>query len=266
MTKGTEITGATVGGALGLFGGQVGAVAGGAVGVLTAQLLNEIIERQFSERQKIRVAATSTFIFDGIAKRLEAGEFIRDDGFFENTSDDRSNAEEIFEGTLIKCAQQFQEKKIKFISKIFEKTAFDKSISEETANQFLVMADNLTYRKLALLSFYGRCDNDFNDVKLLKDPYVWYPNIDFTTNEKLLLQDLFELVNLDLLNNETAMFSNRDIIPDKVSLTETGIRLFEIMDLWELEDGYILKTVEGLKYKEEWGVSTNGSINGVYVK
>lgn len=263
LIKGSEISGGAIGGAIGLIGGPVGAIAGGGLGVLTAQLLNEVIERSFSARQRVRIAATSTFLFDGIGKRLNNGEQIRDDGFFDKETFDRSKAEELFEGTLLKCTNQFQEKKIKFISRIFEKTIFDKSISAESANQLLVIADSLTYRKLCIISFYGRRNIDFVGEVLMRDVYSWYPTIKFTTNEKLLLQDLYELINLDVLDKANMMMvSNKDIMPDKLALTEIGKSLYEIMDLIELEREDILPIVEELKYKKEWGKSTNGTING----
>lgn len=263
LKKGSEISGGAIGGAIGLIGGPGGAILGGGLGVLSAQLLNEVIERSLSDRQKVRIAATTVFLFDGIARRLEKGEKIRDDDFFEKETYDRSKAEELFEGTLLKCSNQFQEKKIKFLSKIFEKTIFDKSISAETVNQLLVIADSLTYRKMCIISFYGRRSIDFVGEVLMKDPYSWYPSLRFSTNEKLLLQDLFELSNLDVLDKGNLLtVTNKDMMPDKLSLSEIGNSLFDIMDLIEIERSDLTAIVEGLRYKPEWGISSNGTING----
>lgn len=263
LKKGAEITGGIIGGTVGLIGGPFGSIAGGGLGVLSAQLIQEIIERSLSNRQQIRIAATSTFIFDGLKNRLDNGEVIRNDNFFERSIYNRSNAEELFEGTLLKCANQFQEKKIIHISKIFEETVFKDSITPETANQLLELANSLTYRKLSIISFYGRRNSDLSDVSLMKDPYTWYPNISLTTNEKMLNQDLYELINSDLLyNNNTVMFSNNDILPDKITLTKTGQDLYEIMELKEIDKNYVLNIVRDLKYKTEWGRSINGTING----
>ena len=263
LLKGTPITGGMIGGAIGLIGGSVGIIAGEGLGVLATLLLNEVIERNLSDREKIRIAATSTFLLSGIAKRLENGEKIRDDDFFDKKTYKRSKAEELFEGTLLKCSNQFQEKKIKFISKIFEKTIFDKSISAESTHQLLVLIESLTYRKLCIISFYGRRNLDFLGEILMRDVYSWYPHIKFTTNEKLLLQDLYELIALDILNaGNMLMVTNKDITPDKLTLSEIGKSLYEIMDLNEIEQEDILPILEGLKYKTEWGKSTNGTING----
>ena len=263
LIKGSEISGGAIGGAIGLIGGPAGAILGGGLGVLTAQLMNEVIVRSLSDREKVRIAATSTFLFDGIARRLENGEQIRNDNFFERNEFDRSNAEEIFEGTLIKCTNQYQEKKIKHISKIFEKTIFDSTISSESANQLLTIVESLTYRKLCIISFYGRRSVDFSDEILMRDNYSLYPNINFTTNDKLLIQDLFELINLDLLDKQNWMITkNVDIIPNILTLTEIGKSLYEIMDLNEIHKNDIIPIIERLKYKKEWGKSTNNTYNG----
>lgn len=263
LKKGSEISGGAIGGAIGLIGGPIGAIAGGSLGVLSAQLINEVIVRSFSARDQVRIAATSTFLFNGVAHRLQRGDKIRDDDFFDRKTYDRSNAEELFEGTLLKCANQFQEKKIKFISKIFEKTIFDNAISAETSNQLLVIAESITYRKLCIISFYGRREIDFIGEVLMKDVYSWYPNIKFSVNEKLLIQDLLELINLGVCENgNMLMITNKETRPDLLTLTEIGKGLFEIMDLIEIEREDITPIIEALKYKAEWGKSSSGTING----
>ena len=263
LKKGSEISGGAIGGAIGLIGGPIGAIAGGGLGVLSAHLMNEIIERSLSDRQKIRIAATTTFLFDGIAKRIKNGEKVRSDDFFDQDVLNRSKAEELFEGTLLKCSNQYQEKKIKYISRIFEETIFEETISAESANQILTIAESLTYRKICLISFYGRRNVDFLGEILMRDVYSWYPNIKYSTDQKLLIQDLFELINLDILDKGNMMMvSNKDIIPDEINLSEIGLTLYNIMNLREIERSALLTIVEGLKYREEWGVSTNGTKNG----
>jgi len=263
MKKGAEISGGAIGSAIGLIGGPAGAIAGGGLGVIATQLLTEIVERSMSNRQQVRVAATSTFIFDGVNRRLIAGEIIRTDDFFEQKIFERSKAEELFEGVLLKCSNQFQEKKIKFISKIFEHTIFDETISTETANQILTIANSLTYRKLCLISFYGRRASDFPTEILMRDVYTWYPQIVFSTNEKLLIQDLYELINMDILDNHNMLMpNNKSIYPDKLTLTEIGSTLYQVMNLNEIDNEDIKPAIEELKYKPEWGKSTNETING----
>lgn len=260
LDKGTDITGGAIGGALGLIGGPVGAIAGGALGVAITQGIKEFINYQFSNRQEVRVAASTTYILTGINNNLKNGLQIRQDSFFDiNIS--RNNATELFEGVVLKCKDQYQEKKIFFISKIYEKTIFDTNISYETANQILNIADSLTYRKMCIISFYGRI-NSFDRTDILKDPFSWYENAIYTIDIEILKQDIYELMNLGIIDNDNFVTVSRDdIIPDIFSLTKIGEILFDVMDLIEVDINDINPIYEGLKYKPEYGLNNKGLIN-----
>lgn len=155
LEKGSDITGGAIGGAIGLIGGPAGAILGGGLGVAISLGVKEFINRQLSNRQEVRVAASTVYALNEIRKRVEQGETVRSDDFFDNSTG-RSSAEELFEGVLLKCKDQYQEKKIFYISKIFEKTIFDNNISADTANQILSMVESFTYRKLCIISFSKR--------------------------------------------------------------------------------------------------------------
>lgn len=59
---GSEIAGAAVGGAIGLIGGHAGSIGGGVAGVSIAKGIYEIADRYLSNREKIRTAASASFI------------------------------------------------------------------------------------------------------------------------------------------------------------------------------------------------------------
>jgi hypothetical protein len=255
LDKGTDIVGGAIGGALGLIGGPVGAIAGGAFGVAITHGIKEIVNRQLSNRQEVRVAASTVYILSGISQKLEEGAQIRQDDFFNNVNG-RSNAEELFEGIVLKCKDQYQEKKIHFLSKIYEKTIFDQTISYETANQILSISENFTYRKICIISFYGRID-DFDRTQILNEPYCWFENATYSIETEILKQDIFELMNLGILDNNNTMINTRDdITPNKFKLTEIGKILFSTMELNEVIIEDINPIYDGLKYRTEFG--TNG--------
>lgn len=260
LDKGTDIVGGGIGGALGLIGGPLGAIAGGAVSEALTHGIKEIINRQLSNRQEIRVSASTVYILSGITKRLENGEQIRQDNFFDNQTR-RSNAEELFEGIILKCKDQYQEKKIHFLSKIYEKTIFDQNISHETANQILNISESFSYRKICVVAFYGRVDS-FDRTLIFKEPYSWYETAAYSLDTEILKQDIFELMNLGILDNNSTMTSTRnDIVPNNFKLTEIGDILFSLMDLNEVIVEDINPIYELLKYKDEYGVSQNGGRN-----
>ncbi|WP_426669457.1 hypothetical protein ACPPVU_24985 [Mucilaginibacter sp. McL0603] len=108
--KGAEIAGGAVGGAIGLIGGPVGAILGGALGAAFVVGIKEVINRQLSNRQEMRVAASTAYILTDVKEKLDRGYHVRTDSFFDATNG-RSTAEELFEGILLKCKDQYQEKK-----------------------------------------------------------------------------------------------------------------------------------------------------------
>src|SRR5690606_38389992 len=124
LKLGSEIAGGAVGGAIGLVGGPAGAIIGGGAGVIVSKGLIELTERFLSNRESIRASAAAAYSIMAINDRIEAGEEQRNDGFFDPING-RSKAEELFEGVLIKCKNEYQEKKIKFISSIYSNTVFD---------------------------------------------------------------------------------------------------------------------------------------------
>ena len=262
LQHGAEITGGLVGGAIGALGGPEGAVIGGGVGVAISCGLKEVVGKVLSQREIVRIAASADYMISGVQGRLNAGESVRRDGFFDY-SEGRSSASELFEGTLVKCKDQYQEKKIKYISKIFEKAIFDEKISPETANQLISMADSFTYRKLCVLSFFGNIVGCDRKNELMQEPYRFYPHIEFNLELEILKQDIFDLSNLGLIDaNNTLMTSNCDIMPGKMELSGIGQELFRILGLNEIEEHELAKLFELLKFKSEYGASVHGTVNG----
>ncbi len=58
--------------------------------------------------------------------------------------DDRSTAEEIFEGVLLVAQRDYQEKKTKFYANFFANIAFEPFIDRALANFLLRVAERLT--------------------------------------------------------------------------------------------------------------------------
>ena len=69
-------------------------------------------------------------------------------------------------------------------------------------------------------------------------------------------------MNLGILDNNNTMANTRDdIVPNNFKLTGIGEILFSLMELNEVIIEDIIPIYEGLKYKEEFGVSQNGGRN-----
>ena len=74
--------------------------AGYAVSEFLNNGLRGLLNHFSSQRQSKRITDVTEFALNEIRRRLEDGEKLRDDGFFDKTID-RSDAEEVFEDVLL---------------------------------------------------------------------------------------------------------------------------------------------------------------------
>jgi hypothetical protein len=232
---GCEITGAVAGGAIGLIGGPAGALGGGAAGVVVAKGLIEFANRYLSHREQARVGAAAGLTIVSIEDRIKNGQVLRQDNFFEADEINRSKAEELFEGILLKCKNEYEEKKISYITKIYEQVAFDTSIKPEHANQVLNTAQQLSYRQLILLAFVGR--NEDNKYQLREISYR-DDTLSFTSDLQFLLQDFVVLERQGLIfrNDDTTILDLADVAPGSMALTLIGQDYYKLLGLSEMPE------------------------------
>lgn len=142
-----------------IAGGPAGAIAGGVVGILIKYGTEEFLDRFLTPKEVRRVGTSAEFIVKNINAKLEQGDKLNE-AFFETKEDGSSNAEEVFEGILLKAKNEYQEKKLKYVSSIFVNASFDETVSADNVNQVLAIADKLTYRQLCLISLIGKNVNN----------------------------------------------------------------------------------------------------------
>lgn len=134
----------------------------------------EINNRKLSTREKYRIGLSISFVIDNSLNKLKNGLAIRNDNFFENFSEDRTSAEELLEGLLISMQSEYEEKKIKHVSKMFSNFLFDNTWDKQFCNYYLRIANQLTYRQFCyiyLLSNKAKYGLD-RKIDILKDPYI----------------------------------------------------------------------------------------------
>lgn len=247
ISTGSELAGTATGGAIGfLAGGAAGAAIGGVLGVIISKgairLLSDFADRFLSKREKIRVGATAAFALAKIKLYLDAGHKPRNDRFFNNKEGERSNAEEIFEGVLLKAKNEHEEKKAKILGNIFANLAFLKGFSVGEANHLLQIAGNLTYRKMCILSLIER-KTQIQGIKLKENSYrelkgerIFYETIS-------ILQETYEIYNLGLIackikssQGYEALLGWTDIAPNRLLLTSIGKRYYKVMGLQDIPE------------------------------
>lgn len=132
---------------------------GSASGVVVARVLtrvaHEIEQRILVPRQRRRIDQAAEALVEAAKKEQAAGREARSDGFFDRPSpDDASPAEEILEGVFRTAADEWEERKVPYIGRIFGMLSFDPSVTPSDASYLLKLSDRLTYQQVVLLAFW----------------------------------------------------------------------------------------------------------------
>ena len=177
-----------------------------------------------------------------IHQRLEKGESLRNDGFFDRELTGRSEAEEVAESIILKCQRESQEKKIPYMGYLKAGIAFDSNISADMAHQLIKAAEELTYRQLCILKLavvkdsFGLRGEDYRSQGT------------FTTE---LLQVLYEC--LDLYHRAYINFGGKiafgptNVKPGSMTVQGIGGSLFNLMKLSAILDEDVIPIAKVLK-------------------
>ncbi len=242
-----EIVGSGIGGVLGFLAGDpIAATFGSAAGTIVAGILKnigqEFSKRELSPREDFKVGKVLAIAALEIHQRLEKGENVRNDGFFNKKSTGRSDAEEIAEAIMLKCQREPQEKKIPYMGYLKASIAFDPNISADVGHQIIKISEQLTYRQLCILKlaveknkFGLRSENYRSHEKFSKELYsVLYECKDLHDREYIYFDDE---VGFGLTNT----------IPASMTLQGIGNDLFKLMKLSSIPKEDIIPIAEVLK-------------------
>ena len=253
INSGTEVlgsgAGAAVGSALGLLiGGPGGAMVGGIVGkgfeIGLSKIGQDISERHLSTREKVRVGAVLVIAAAEIHQRLESGEPLREDGFFDDKQTGRSDAEEVAESVLLKVQREPEEKKIQYMGYLISSIAFDSEINVHMAHQLIKIADQFTYRQLCILKFCVVKDN----FGLRDKDYAGLGRRTVRNAVYSLLAECLDLCDREYIDVKgAAVIFPIDIVPKHMHMKELGSDLFHLMKLSLIADEDIVPIAEQLK-------------------
>jgi hypothetical protein len=238
---GAELAGASIGAAVGLIGGPPGALAGASAGVVATRafrrLGSEIQQRWLGPRQRVRVGAAYAFAVADIAERLEAGDPLRPDGFFESDGTARSTADEVLEGVLLAAADANEEAKVSFLGHLLASLAFDESISRAHANHLIAVARVLSYRQLAIMAVIWQGDA----APLVQEAAELRRNLHFGDEDGLQVDELERRGILGrgapggTYKRGGATFVDASGVPvSELTLTGHGAQLYTLMRLSEI--------------------------------
>ncbi len=89
-----------------------------------------------------------------IKMRLEAGDQLRSDGFFDDKDEDGGPAGELLEGVLLSAADAWERRKVPYIGRLFSRASFNTNVGVGESNYLLRLGNRLTYRQLVLMRFW----------------------------------------------------------------------------------------------------------------
>lgn len=235
INSGSEIVGAATGGVLGFFsGGPVGAALGGAGGVVVAKGLSklglEVKQRFLGKREEVRIGATISYAIMRIQEKLSSGCSLRDDGFFNNETNNRSAADEIYEGVILAAQREHEEKKIMYYGNLLGNIAFNKEIDRAFANQLIQLSESLLYRQLCLLNVFFKSSKSKSVI--LRQTNFRDPSVKIPKELIPVLYEILDLYNRNLIVDPKAhVFGLTDVNPAGVDVHGLGIVLYQMMEL-----------------------------------
>lgn len=236
ISHGGDLAGSAIGGALGFFaGGPVGAALGAASGTFIGKAFSsigsDIHDSYLSPKEEIRIGAATAIALSDIKQKMEQGQQVRDDGFFEESKTKRSDAEDILEGTLLKCKTAYEEKKVHYGGKFYSNISFREDIDANRASYFLQIFERLTYRQLCLINIFNRLGNKLRNHDLI-DTTV-------TPEHWGIFQEINELKDLNIIRQKdehgkiTTIWGLGAIVPARLSVTRLGL---DFQDLFSLDE------------------------------
>ena len=249
-----DLIGSGISGTLSLFSAVdpfVGFLAGPAGVIVSGTLKSigkDIKERQLSPREDFRVGKVLAIAALEIHQRLEKGESLRTDGFFDKKLTGRSEAEEVAEAIMLKCQREPQEKKILYMGYLKASITFDSSVSADMGHQLIKIAEELTYRQFCILKLVivkNRFDLRRQD----------YQNREEFSNELYqVLQECHDLCLKGCLDYKIPLTFSGEIAvsymnmqPNDMTIQRIGEDLFKLMNLSSIPDEDIIPLVEVLK-------------------
>jgi hypothetical protein len=232
-------TGVVVGTAIaGPVGGIAGGITAAGIEVMIRKFVSkhlpkeEDIHRNLSINEEQRLKKVLSQFNTKMIQNLSvgSGKTLRQDDFFSSSINERSAAEEIFEGVLYAAEREYEEKKVKYEGNLSANIVFDSRIDRASANFLLGLAQRLSYRQLCILALLTqherfhlrdtsyRMIERFNDMGLLA-----------------ILQDIFDMYSESLLFVDgEALVSAFDIIPAQMRAVGTIGELYSLMSLEEI--------------------------------
>lgn len=220
--------GAAIGGTLaGLPGAVLGSLAGTAVEKAIQAIGAEISSRALSQSETRKVETVYTLAKEFIAENLNNNKKLREDDFFDEKINGRSSAEEILEGTLLVAQREYEERKLKYLAKLYANIAFSTDITAPTASFLIKLAEKMTYRQIMILHCVDIAKYSPFPMPLRKEAYR---SVSGLTNVAI-ASEIFDLYRSSVLMSSEVILDSAGINPSALSIGGYGAHLCNLMEL-----------------------------------
>lgn len=221
------------------FGAAVGTVIAGPAGAVWGSLAGTTIEkviqivgaeissRALSRSEARKVKTVYTLAKEFIAENLNNNKKLREDDFFDKKINGRSSAEEILEGTLQVAQREYEERKLKYLAKLYANIAFSPDITASMASFLIKLAEQLTYRQIVILYAIGIAKHSNVPMPLKKEAYR---SVSGLTNVAI-AAEIFDLYRSSIIVSSEAILDSAGINPSALSVGGYGALLFNLMEL-----------------------------------
>ena len=187
----------------------------------------KILPKSLAEREEIRVKQVFQDVIDKIKIKILNGCIPRIDEAYYEYDNGIPNAQEVFEGVLLKAREEFQSKKMPFYSNFFANLCFDERINIEHAQFLLSLIERLTYRQLSVLAYL----TDNKEVNTNR----WDALFKIASNSGLMNYYDFYSEYIDLYNTRLVTQTGNNpgfaLGMSKTRISEMGLLLSNLLEL-----------------------------------
>ena len=243
MNKGLRITepsiSGAVGAAIGLLGGPPGAVlgsfVGGAFSTAVKKLASEMDKRFMGPREQARVGVVCALGAAEIVERINAGDKLREDGFFEEGEAGRSDAEEVWESLLSKCQTRgVRAEAARTWATCSPVSPSMRAVDLDLAHQVISEAERLSYRQLCIVRVCALRES-FN---LRSKPYASrrQETVSLSKKRYAVLLECFDLYNRGFLGSPNTALTALQLVPSELRSQGIGVVIHDLMRLDVIPD------------------------------
>ncbi|MGL5478730.1 MAG: hypothetical protein ACRDCB_06780 [Clostridium sp.] len=230
--------------------GVSGAISKTVFGKSVQALANKLDPCQLTEWEKKRIANCMVSAVDKIKENFKNGEKLRDDGFFEENSNGKINAEEVFESIVIASQREAEEMKQIFYGNMLANIGFIEYLDREDFLFLLKMFEKLTYRQcLILAAFYMNFAHQSQKLANIFKENNELKGNDIQTKEWIFYQEVLDLYQKSLLFSGKIIFNVTQIVPSELITFGAGQELVYLAGLDRIvqQKGMTDKHLEDLK-------------------